>query len=705
MFTVRLGADGALKIDEKFHTTFLKRAEKDAAYSFDSPCFAISDDKGRVARLDSDFTVKKCKRTFLGAVYKLASDSVPVKITATAITPHKFGEQLRIPAALLSFKIKNTSKKKRAFCFGAMVENCSEDSLHERIQKNTWGGVLLGPASKLSVHSGYLTQCIAIEGNANAVCYIDKTDAYARFCEMLRSGTAESSGCLLPSGKAYAAAMIQLEIPAGESVVLNTVYAWYAPNLEYTTEKGENLRFKCSYAACFDSSKAVAEYALKNAKHILLQSGCISSVIENSLDRIVSAEEYFEALEDIYFSVPFRFDEYGNGKMFYKNPFGTRFIYAKTEDCPVNALAYFNAEAAWELLNWQLEGYARTDGIVADLPRLCDNVLFFGIKDEVGFERQFSLIFRACRLISFGYGEISASAWNGLVAVWRKIQSMLAICDGSFLVHNADGVCDVFKTCMYILAAICMRKLAVCAGEREFADALESVAEKGQEFIKNRAFNGRFYAEFYPNSCDKTERCSLKQVIPFAIANALGTCLSAPKQLVVALENIYAFNYSEISAEQCGVKMYSDSDEIDASVELLYMLALMQCGKMNLASLIYKARILRGEKIELSYFIPILEAMHKSTYSYEDMRLRIGSSGAVLFRGSSAILIDLKKGFNVRVFGAPIQICSISGISGKVKRICFGDTEYMFTQKDDTVFLKSTIALSEEDMLIISLYK
>lgn len=705
MNSVSLGAAGALRVDEKFHIESLIRANGTDAHVLESTCFAIADDKGRVARLDSDFTVKKSKRTFLGANYKLVCDSVPAKISVTAVTPFLYGKFSQIPAALFSFKIKNTSKKKRTFCFGALAENCSEDSLHEVFRNDGLSGVQLGPASKLSVQSGFLTQCIALECDAKTASYVSGDAPFAAFCEMLCSGRVEAGKWSLPTDKACAAVFRSIEVPAGESVTLNAIYAWYEPNLEIRNEAGESLRFKCGVASAFNSSKSVASYVLKNAKEILLQAELLSSAVESCLNKLMPEYDCFKALEDIYLSAPLRFDEFGNGKMFYKNPFVAPSIYAKSAPCLLESFAYLDADYVSGLLNWQLQYCVSEDGKVTDLPRLSDKVLHFECENAEAYEKQLSMIFLTYKLVSLGCEEFVASVWNRLLSVWKYLQSTLNVDEEAYLVHDSDGVCDVFKTCMYILGAICMMKLAASAEEHGFADAYETIVDEGLGFIRKRAFNGKFYSEFYPMTTEKTERCSLKQVIPFVIANLLGICLVDEKQLEVALGNIYAINYNDADVEHCGVKLYSDSDEIDADAEELYMLALMQTSKMNLASLVGKARLQRGLTFGNHYLFPILEAINQCDYCFEDKKLKIGEDNSILFRGNSLILLQRKKSVNVIVFGEPIRLSRISGLMGKIKNVCVADTEYMFLQKGDSVYFKSMLTLKEGEILNINFNK
>ncbi len=697
MYSYAIGADGALCIDERLNIVSLMRPDKVTEHLFANACIAIGDDKGRLISL-SEFSEIKCKQAFLGATYKFEDKMFSAKISARVLTPFGFGPDSHLPAAAFSFKIKNTSKKKRKYTFGFLAENVLDDSFHECVTNEYGCGLQLGSASMLSVQPSYMTQCVLFSGEAQSVKYICRESIKESFFDSIKSGKIEDMNYTLPGHGDCGAVMQHFSLEHGESIELKFVYSWHMPNLYFETIDGDGLLFKNAYEKGFADSVDVAVYVLENWDNLVGFSNTLTDAVRESVDIKAFESAVFDNFRTICNHSAYCLDEIGNAKMFYKNHYGASRVYArKFNDLLFPANVYFDFENEVEEIAWILEYATGTDGLSVGVQSVTEKLAFNNAQESACVHM--SPIWRVYRLYLLR-GDISF-----IIRFWDDLKRILTYVNEAGWVRIGETVFlteeenETVLSNFYILALMCMERMALLVGEEELATEYGKLASDGKKYVKRNLFNGRYYVRAL-NAMDKCDNFEISEILPMQIGVELGFHVADEGQLLIALENLYVSNYSE---ELCGLKSSSCADEIKARDELMYAQLLLRQGKNYLAALICKAQYAREnaphEGTPENLF---LHALANDGYDYKSKHLHIGTNGLICFAGHAVLLADGKKRITVRILGTPVRIDSLS-VEGKKKpqQITCGGMELMYTLDKSKILFNAPLNLRAGEQLEI----
>lgn len=701
MGSYAIGADGALYMDEKVNIHALNRPDRVTKHLLEKTSFAIGDGKGKV-RLLADFSEIKCRQAFLGASYKLSDKAFPAKINLWAVTPFGFEQDAHLPAAAFLLKIKNDSKKKRTYTFGFAAENVSKDNFHQIIRTEHGCGVQLGSASMLSVQAGYMTQCFLTDGDAQCVRYLQRENQTEAFLDAVKKGIVADLDYTMP-GDGDCAAMLQtFTLEAGESKLVRLVYAWYAPNMQFGQENGSDLLFKNAYAQRFSDSANVADYVLKHWKRLFGFSRAVTDAVRACADSKTFEQTAFDNFRSVCTAMPYRLDEIGNAKVFYKNSFGAPTVFAKADfETLFPATVYFDFEGEVDEVCWIFEYGISEQGQCLGIQSVTEERQFF--ENTAPESMHMSLIWRVYRLYLLS-GDVSY-----IERFWDKLKQIAGYINVSGWVQNGECVftsetSDVsLMTNYYILSLLCMEKMSALLGEAALSAEYAKLASYGKAYVKRNLFNGRFYMNKYP-AAEAEEMCSAYQILPMFIGHALGLCIADVGQYMIAIENIYLLNFSESAL---GVKASAGDAAADAATEVMYAQALLQAGKNYLASLVCKAQYMREPAPHKTTADTLfIHALCPDAFDIENKHLHIGKTGTVCFLKDSVLIAEADKTLTVKVFGAPMCIHSVSYVAKAFpERIVCGDMELMYARDENKLTLNAPLILCEGMELKIYLTK
>ncbi len=425
MKTFSVGTDGALYLDEKMNIqgSVLPGGVKEEPFSL---CFALGH-KQKAFDLSVHFSKMKCAPGVLGAQYKFEDKSCPAKIKTHAFTPFDLNEDAHLSAAVFSFKIKNTAKKKRKFTFGVCLQNPSVEPIHSVYDEMDAKAVLLGSAHTVSAQPAHKSYCICMLGATGVLRYADKNKNWLAGEEnRFRSN--------------YAALLRHIELESGDSETVKVLFTWHMPNLKFKQETGEDICFKNGYAVRFNSAVDVARYVLKNLQR--LTSAPLESVnrLKDYMESEVSINHFIKNIHAILAQKPYRLEEFGKGKAFYKNRLKAPVLFAYKDVFRLWSEAFaadINSEA--EQIKFMVEYCVDFDENRLTLPRITEGTLYW---DEhiMDCASACKLIFRTYRIWQrCDFGVFSDDFWSKLQRIWQKVIEPETVRDIIF--YNSALVC------------------------------------------------------------------------------------------------------------------------------------------------------------------------------------------------------------------------------------------------------------------------
>ncbi len=676
-----LGSSGALLLDEKMHIHALRGADGARDYALSTMCFAVRDDKGRVYFLDRDFEEVKFKQTFLGANYKFTDKGFSAKVTASAVTPFGFGKDAHIPAALFSFKIKNTSKKERSYTLAALVEDLEVETLQSVVETPTYGGVRLTSATALSVQENYISHCLLAEGEVRTVRYLSGVDAKAEMAMQLRSGKTEERVYGTQGQRDAAAVLSDFALAPGESKTVSFVYAWYMPNV--CLQGKTSVLMQDMDVVQYRDSLEIGAYVLEHKTRLSVVSDVCSTALKESLQGSAFVRAAMDNVEIAVQMSAFKFKEYCSSKLFVKNRYGQEIVYKSKENALFPSYVYFDFDREKGMVLWQLQN-----------------------EKDLDILQKMELIWRLYRLYYLsGDAALLTEHYALAKQTMADVDALGLAAPGEAVLHSArtEESYDFAYSTAYILTLLCMEKIAAVLEETAEANAYGKLASDGRAFVKRNFFNGQFYLEAYPQESE-LQRCCLEQLRYVGIGHTLGISVLDAGQNEIALESIYSLNYiGDEDGGVHGVRYYDDAMVFDAAAEMRYVQALLQANRRHLAALVCKAQYAReAGALKHTADVALINALSDARYDAPQRILRLGKTSSVFFAKNALVVTEGGKGKTVRVFGEALRIDTVyCSDDAQISRIYYGDMELLFVRGEHCVYLNAPLVLSAGETLLV----
>lgn len=405
MKTVSAGMDGNLYLDEKMNilgSTLLDgRKTEPFLLNFAIGC------KKKIWRFESDFSNIEFLPGVMGATYKFEDESCCAKVKVRVHTPLGICADAHLPVCVFSFKIKNTSKKKRMITFGVCMQNPLPEPIHSVADIRDAKAILLDDATAVSVQPDYKTYCICMQHATKALRYADKKQFIFAASEPVRSDSAAIVRCI--------------ELGCGESETVQVFVGWHKPNLNFKQDNGEYICFKDGYLSWFNNALDVVAYAMTNIDRLSVIPKELTKKMRDCTESGMYLYKLYENFSAVLAQKPYRLEEFGRGRAFYRNRLKAAVLFAQKDDYRLwtDALV-FDVKTEAEQIAFLLDECTDAEQNLLTLPVVADGILTW--RESVLDCTDVSiLVLRTYRLwMQNGHSVLPQKMWEKLQRLWVK---------------------------------------------------------------------------------------------------------------------------------------------------------------------------------------------------------------------------------------------------------------------------------------------